>query len=173
MEQLDIENEKEDTFKPFIPYSIIVALVVIGVLIVLSSFYSQAWIVSGPHSFTGSELVYGWWRFTIPVAPLLVLVLMLLLARRILRLNTSQHRLLSVGIVLVGLLSLFPFYRLVNPPSDLPLASVFGSSESLNPGLWLWSQNVASPAENGFFVALVGTVLLIIGAIGGLFGLVC
>lgn len=169
MEQPGIENEKEDTFRPFIPYSVVVALVAIGALIVIGSFYAQPWMASVPRSLTGSELVYGWWRFTIPIAPLLVLVLMLALARRMLRLNTSQHRALSVGIVLVGLLSLFPFYRLVYPPSDSVLASVIDES-SLSPGLWLWSQNVAGHADTGFYVALVGAVLLIIGAIGGLFG---
>lgn len=146
-------------------------LVLIGTLTTLMGFSAYPWIEPrGSMSSAGSDVVYGWWQPLLPLMPILILIALLALSVGKLFFHMAWRRVFWVGIAIAGLISLYPFYQLTNPPVDLPLASLFASSEGLVPGLWLWSEQVAGPAGTGFYVALAGSLLMTVSAIIGVFG---
>ncbi len=152
-------------FVPFIPSRIVTTLVAVGAAIMLLGYFSFSWIdISYPLSSTeGPEFCYGWWRYLIPTVAVLVLVG--LVARTFLKIRGS--RLFWIGVAILGVSSLYPFYRLMNPGPDMLLAQVHITHSS---GIWVVSEIRAGLAGSGFYITLAGALLLISAALGALAG---
>jgi hypothetical protein len=150
---------------PLIPSRVVIALVTIGAAVVLLGFTQFRWLALSAFygDVTGAEACYGWWKYLLPAVAILVLVALACRAYFV----TLRHRAFWIGIAFAGIVSLYPFYRLLNPGTDTVLGTV---KVEHAPGVWIVSENYATFADTGFYVTLAGTLLLTVGALSGLIG---